>query len=265
MYRADPRLRPDYRRSVLFGGARRRLSRRRTGIAALVAALALSAVLGDNLDEGASASPMSDTPTPAGQAPQTPGDSRQAVLEAAGAGVRWRASKALGLPYSRGRLVRGVQIPEDGPFWFTWDPVLRRSPDRPWRRWGTDELVRTLLTVLHEFDLDHPEAPRVGIGDLSRPRGGFFGRIYGGLGHMSHQNGLDADVYYPRKDGLEEEATRPGQVDRELAQDLVDRFVAAGATKVYVGPALGLRGPRRVVIPLPHHDDHLHVRIPAPE
>jgi hypothetical protein len=42
----------------------------------------------------------------------------------------------------------------------------------------------------------------------------------------------------------------------------VDRFVAAGAEKVFVGPRLGLRGPRRVVQPLAYHDDHLHVRLP---
>jgi murein endopeptidase len=85
---------------------------------------------------------------------------------------------------------------------------------------------------------------------------------YGGLGHASHQNGLDADVFYPRKDGRPRSAWRPGQVDRTLAQDLVDRFVAAGAEKVFVGPRLGLRGPPRVVQPVTHHDDHLHVRIP---
>ena len=39
------------------------------------------------------------------------------------------------------------------------------------------------------------------IGDLSRPRGGDFGRRFGPIGHASHQNGLDADVYFPRKDG----------------------------------------------------------------
>jgi hypothetical protein len=28
-----------------------------------------------------------------------------------------------------------------------WDPVLRRSLNRDWRRWGTDRLVRTLIDV----------------------------------------------------------------------------------------------------------------------
>jgi hypothetical protein len=49
-----------------------------------------------------------------------------------------------------------------------------------------------------------------------------------------------------------------------LAQDLVDRFVAAGAQRVFVGPRVGLRGPRGIVARLAHHDDHLHVRIPNP-
>ena len=44
---------------------------------------------------------------------------------------------------------------------------------------------------------------------------------FGGLGHVSHQNGLDADVYYPRMDGLERRPYRPSQVDRALAQDLL--------------------------------------------
>ena len=47
-----------------------------------------------------------------------------------------------------------------------------------------------------------------------------------------------------------------------LAQDLVDRFVAAGAEVVYVGPSLSLTGPPGVVVPLVNHDNHLHFRLP---
>ena len=101
------------------------------------------------------------------------------------------------------------------------------------------------------------------VGDLSRPRGGDFGPRYGGIGHASHQNGLDADVYYPRNDGLLGIALRPEQVDRAAAQQLVDAFVRAGAEKVFVGPSLALHGPPHVVQPLVHHDDHLHVRLRA--
>jgi hypothetical protein len=70
------------------------------------------------------------------------------------------------------------------------------------------------------------------------------------------------DVYYPRKDGLERPPRTVAQVDRRLAQDLVNRFVASGATKVFVGPNLRLRGPRGIVIPLWNHDNHLHARFP---
>ena len=175
--------------------------------------------------------------------------------------IRWKRSRALGLPYA-GRLVNGVRVPAEGAYFFTWDPVLHRTPNRPWRRWGTDGVVRITLRVLREFAADHPRAPRVGIGDLSRPRGGNFGAQYGSLGHGSHQNGLDVDVYYPRRDRRERGPMTVAQVDRRLAQDLVNRFVAAGASRVFVGPNVGLRGPRGIVVPLRYHDNHLHARFP---
>ena len=70
-----------------------------------------------------------------------------------------------------------------------------------------------------------------------------------------------ADTAKGRKDGTEARAMKPSEVDRELAQDLVDRFVAAGAVKLFVGPHLHLKGPKNVVVPLIYHDDHVHVRI----
>jgi murein endopeptidase len=177
------------------------------------------------------------------------------------AAITWHDSQALGKPAAKGRLKDGVQLPELGEDFFTWDPIHNEIPNRDWRRWGTDRLLRTVLRVLHEYRTERDSAQRVGIMDLSRPHGGKFGRNYGGLGHASHQNGLDADILYPRKDGTEARATKPAQVDRKLAQDLVDRFVVAGAVKVFVGPHLNLKGPKNVVVPLIYHDDHLHVRI----
>ena len=92
------------------------------------------------------------------------------------------------------------------------------------------------------------------VGELSRPRGGDFGP----------QNGLDADVYYPRRDRRQAVPRTVAQVDRRLAQRLVDLFVAAGAQTVLVGPNVGLRGPPGVVKPFVGHDNHLHVRIANP-
>jgi hypothetical protein len=134
-------------------------------------------------------------------------------------------SRSLGRP-TNGRLVNGVPFPPQGETFFTWDPILKRSPNRLWRRYATIDTVSRVLQVLQEFRAANPDAPRVGVGDLSRPQGGVFDRRYGGLGHASHQNGLDVDVYYPRIDGREVRAATPEQVDRELAQDLVNRFAA---------------------------------------
>ena len=176
--------------------------------------------------------------------------------------IAWRHSRAVGLPYA-GRLVRGVRLPASGPHFVTWDPVRRRSPNRAWRRHGTDRLVRMVLRVARGYANAHPRAPRLVVGDLSRPRGGDFGVRYGGLGHSTHQNGLDADVYLPRRDGRERAPRRLSQVDRERAQELVNRFVRAGAAVVLIGPHTGLTGPAGVVKPWPKHDDHLHVRVPG--
>jgi murein endopeptidase len=167
---------------------------------------------------------------------------------------------AVGVPEA-GSLVRGVRFPSEGSAFFTWDPIRREQPNRTWRRWGTDNTVRSTLAVLRGFARDHPKAPRVGVGDLSVRGGGDFGpEVGGGIGHATHQNGLDVDVYYPLKSGAERAPLSVGEVDVALAQDLVDRFVAAGATTIYVGPNLPLTGPPEIVVPLTNHDNHLHAR-----
>jgi murein endopeptidase len=184
----------------------------------------------------------------------TPADDREP-----GPRIHYRDSVAIGLP-SAGSLVRGVKVPPYGAHFFTWDPIQKQRPNRPWRRWATGELVRSTLRIARQFRRDHPAAPRLGIGDLSRPEGGDFGPRFGGIGHASHQNGLDVDVYYPRLDRAESAPLTVSDVDRALAQDLVDRFVAAGAVRVFVGPSLGLDGPTGIVVPLANHDNHLHAR-----
>jgi hypothetical protein len=148
---------------------------------------------------------------------------------------------------NRGRLINGVQLPASGPDWITLSP--------PSNRWTTDRMLAYLFAVLRDYRLANPGAPQVMIGDLSLPYGGRF------AGHVSHQNGLDADVFYPRLDRSLQAPRRVRDVDRALAQDLVNRFVAAGAQFVFVGPHVGLGGPPGIVQVLKDHDDHVHVRI----
>ena len=57
--------------------------------------------------------------------------------------------------------------------------------------------------MIDQFRAAHPDAARVLISDISLPKGGPFGKEYGGLGHVSHQIGLDVDIYYPRLDHVE--------------------------------------------------------------
>jgi murein endopeptidase len=197
----------------------------RVAAVALLAATALAA---------APAAAQVAPPDPEALAPETPQpDAPRSIA----AGVPWH-----------GRLEHGVQLPEAGTDFITWDPILRISPNRDWRRWGTDALVVLLDRVTREFREAHPDVPPILIADLSRPQGGPFGKRYGGLGHGSHQNGLDADVMYPRRDRAPLAAWRP----------------AEGAVRLFVGPHLHLRGPRSIVVPLVHHDDHVHVRIANP-
>ena len=75
--------------------------------------------------------------------------------------IDWRASRAVGRPFA-GRLVRGVQLPAQGVDFWTYDWGTRAMPNRPWRRWGTDRLVRRVLAVLRDFRIANPGAARVG-------------------------------------------------------------------------------------------------------
>jgi len=177
--------------------------------------------------------------------------------------IHFKRCRSLGAPWA-GRLVNGTRLPTEGEDFFTWDPAKGRAPNRWWRRNACDFAIRKVLRVLRSLHRSFPDAPRIGIGDMSRPRGGEFGRRFGGLGHASHQSGVDVDVYYPRLDGLERAPGDVDDIDLDLAQELVDRLVGAGARYAFVGPHTGLEGPPRVVQVLANHDDHVHVRFRVP-
>ena len=172
-------------------------------------------------------------------------------------------SRAVGKPW-HGRLVCGVQLPAESSTFTTWDFPLGVSPNADWRRWGTAELVSTVESIAADYQVRFGPVPRLVIGDLSRPHGGAFGEKFGGVGHASHQNGRDVDIFYPRRDRLEQPAIRPSQVDRMRAQWLVDR-AARSAQLVFIGEHVGLKRRFKRVQYLPlYHENHLHVRIPQP-
>jgi hypothetical protein len=172
--------------------------------------------------------------------------------------VEWHSGISVGLPYE-GHLIGGTQLPIDGPNWVTWDPVTDSVPNQPDRLYGNEHTIHTIISVIDAYRIADPGAPRVVVGDISLKGGGPMTDE-----HVSHQNGLDVDIYYPRLDGTLRAPTAVDQIDRKLAQDLLDRFVAAGAQMIFVGYDTGLHGPSGVVIPYPNHDNHMHVRFPPP-
>lgn len=170
-------------------------------------------------------------------------------------------SLALGGP-NGGRLANGVRLPVSGTGYYTYNPATQTPPQSPERRWGTAMLVSQVLSLGRWWAQEHPDLPPLGIGDLSREHGGPF--TGPGVGHSSHQNGLDVDIRLPRRDRVMG-AANPSNYDRELTQQVVDRMVAQGASLVLIGPSLDLTGPAGVVVRWPAHDDHLHVRFPDPD
>jgi Penicillin-insensitive murein endopeptidase len=169
--------------------------------------------------------------------------------------IAWRNATSVGLWWS-GSLIAGTQLPVEGPDWVTWNPVTDSVPNAPKRLYGNERTIRTIVSVIEAYRAANPRAPRVVVGDISFEDGGPMDA------HVSHQSGLDVDIYYPRLDGALREPRLPRAVDRRLAQDLLDRFVAAGAQMVFVGFSTGLHGPAKVVIPYPNHENHMHVRFP---
>jgi Penicillin-insensitive murein endopeptidase len=171
------------------------------------------------------------------------------------------ASIASGGP-NGGRLINGVRLPMRGLGYYTYDPSTQSGPQSPDRRWGTAMLVGQITNLGEWWSRTHPDQTPLGFGDLSLENGGHFGGP--SVGHASHQNGLDVDIRLPRADGVAGPAN-PGNYDRALTQQIVDRLAAQGASMILIGPNLDLHGPGGVVLRWPNHDDHLHARFPDPD
>ena len=144
--------------------------------------------------------------------------------------IEWHHARSLGLPYG-GSLIDGTQLPIKGPDWVTWDPITDSVPNLPHRLYGNEHTIRAIVKVARAYRGAHPH---------------------------------DVDVYFPRRDHRLRAPTTTRQIDRRLAQDLLDRFVAAGAQYVFVGYSTGLRGRSEVVVPWPGHEYHMHVRFRRP-
>ncbi|MFA6034245.1 MAG: penicillin-insensitive murein endopeptidase [Myxococcota bacterium] len=77
-----------------------------------------------------------------------------------------------------GRLLNGGQFPE-GNHWVLMSPA---------GAWGTKETIEYTINAISAVNALFSETPEIAIGDLSKPKGGYF------RGHKSHQYGRDVDL-----------------------------------------------------------------------
>ncbi len=92
--------------------------------------------------------------------------------------------------YPRGCLQGGVELPVDGPNW----QVMRLSRNR---NWGHPELVK-FLERFAPLAAKATGWKGILVGDMAQPRGGPLP-----FGHMSHQIGLDVDIWFMPMPGHE--------------------------------------------------------------
>jgi penicillin-insensitive murein DD-endopeptidase len=209
------------------------------------------------------------------------------VSPAAGANAKASAWPAMAAPsggpsqviggYGAACIAGALALPLEGPGYQAVDLSRRRFYGHP---------------ALLAFIADLGRAAVAGgwgtvlVGDLAQPRGGPMAS-----GHVSHQGGLDVDLWFRldvpplprgRRDGIAQPSVvdaRTGRPDPRRWADGQAALVRAAAidprvSRVFVGAAVKRdlcerawpdRGWLRIVRPWPGHDDHLHVRLRCPE
>lgn len=200
-------------------------------------------------------------------------------VEARGPRIR-RLEQAIGSP-ANGRLRNATALPAEGAGYIK----LFRSRHR---QWGTSELVRLVESVAARMSEESPGCDRFQVGDLSARQGGRITR------HSSHQNGVDADIAFLRRDcreqepedsrGFDESFVENGEVTANFDLDrnfrALQLLVGSGrVTRIFVNPVIkralcefakreGMLEENVEVLrrlrPWAGHDEHLHVRIACP-
>jgi len=179
--------------------------------------------------------------------------------------------------YSKGCLAGGKPLPVNGPAW----QVMRLSRNR---MWGHPSLIR----YIERFAQDAKEKdgwPGLLIGDLSMPRGGPMPSD-----HVSHQVGLDVDIWYKpvpdhelsaaERESMEMESflLDPGHVNPAVWKPGYEKLLRRAVSypevaRIFVNPAIkkwlcdnskGNRSYLRKVTAIMGHDAHFHVRLSCP-
>ena len=227
-----------------------------------LAALLVAAAVAFAQDPRGPARSRRPTPTPAPT--ETPGPivDTQPSVPPDFAAIDWHASRALGHP-ARAR-APGPRRPAARSSARTSSPGTRSTTRSRTASGGAGAPTGSCAPCCRSSTTSGSSttAPSASGSWTSRARtAGASARTSAGSGTRRTRTGSTPTSSIRARTTPSSAPVKPSQVDRELAQELVDRFVAAGAVKVFVGPHLNLKGPRKIVVPLIHHDDHLHVRI----
>lgn len=120
---------------------------------------------------------------------------------------------SIGKP-SRGKLVRGVELP-DRPDLYT-----RRKPEE---EYGSTHTIVQMLAAFTRFRHDSGYKGQVVIGGMSRPRGGRF------RPHKSHQSGRDIDIRLPLLASAQDKKhPTSADVDWKATWNLIRAFLDTG-------------------------------------
>lgn len=118
------------------------------------------------------------------------------------------------------------------------------------RRWGLPALVYGLERAGRRWALLRRD--RIGVGDLSLERGGYFPP------HAGHQRGTEVDVSPVRNDGRElATAVGAATYSHDWTRRLIDLLRSEVRTDVVLFNDRAIPG----VVPWPGHSDHFHLRI----
>ena len=122
--------------------------------------------------------------------------------------------------------------------------------------WGCPDHIHDMIIAVGN---SWNQSPRMGVVDISKEGGGYWSP------HSAHQNGRDVDIRYVRSDGVEgsynfdlDTSPYPGY-DQEATQELVNLFIAEGATVIYVDSRSGIPEVGGVAYYV-GHQHHFHVR-----
>lgn len=155
------------------------------------------------------------------------------------------------------------------------------------RNYGSFELISMIRTVAQEIAQKYPSRERLQIGDVANLKGGSIGS------HKSHQNGLDADVVYFRKNNQEQDPQWIGKYVEKFVKNgklspnfdternwaflekltsfpqvqriFVDINIKKNLCALYASSKdLSTQRILRTLRPAPLHDDHMHIRIACP-